>query len=480
MSRAHTFLRGSVFSAGAVLLSTVAMLGVWKLAANGLTQEAFALFLLFILAADFGNLLLGWGLAVTLPRLTAGRPEASRPALVGATIRSLAVSGLAVALVAVFVAAPLLGPWLAARDEAWADALPYVHWFLPLLVIGLLRDVSLGILAGENRYGLRAAAIVIAAAAYLVLTLYFVWYADGGMTGLLQATVLAYGTGLVLAAAGFPRGWLRAGHRADFTGAVRFSLPIHVNNLLSFAYQRADSLLVTAFAGLEALALYETAKRFPLLLSRGIGSLLVPYLPLISEMTANGETAKARELFNHVLQLVVVMTYGFVLVSAVFREPLIVLLTNEGYAGAAPVMVVLLAAMALTIQCGIAGQALIAVGRTLPITLANIGLIIISLCGNLALLPHFGIHGAAWAAVAAIAFSHGVQLAVVHRSGLAVAWRPYAVAQATFWAALALMFLAGDETLWRLAVLVLYGAATLLSGVLPWRALRLVLARPRA
>lgn len=478
MNRAHTFLRGSVFSGGAVVLSSLAMFVIWKMASNGLSQEAFALFLLFILAADLGNLVFGWGLAVTLPRLFAVRDATDRVALAGGVMRHLGSTGMVIS-VGIVLLAPVAGPWLVAADPSWAPAIDHACWFAPLFLIGLFRDVVLGILAGLNQYGLRAGAIVLSAIAYMALTALFLIGLDSGMGGLLQATILAYGVNVVIALYGLPQGWLRAGAWQDFGQAVRFSVPIHVNNILSFAYQRADSLLVTAFVGLEAVALYETAKRVPLLLARGVGALLVPYLPLISEMIAQDERAKARALFNHVLLLVITTTGLSVIVAAVLREDLIILLTNRDYLDAAPVMIALLVAMALTIQSGIAGQALLAIGRTIPITLANIGLIMVSFFGNLLILPRFGIMGAAWVAVVAILFSYGVQLMVVHRSGLPVQGRAWLLAQILFVAGLAAQYGAGDHFGYRISALVVYTLFTAWISMASWRAMRLALGTVR-
>ena len=46
-------------------------------------------------------------------------------------------------------------------------------------------------------------------------------------------------------------------------GAAAFSFPLYLNQLLTFFYQRFDTVLVTGLLGIESAAIYEMIKRLP-------------------------------------------------------------------------------------------------------------------------------------------------------------------------------------------------------------------------
>jgi len=449
MNRTQSFLRGSILSGGSIFVSMAAMLAVGKMFTNTLGQAEVAVFALLLLAADFLNILNNFGLWVALPKLVSAAEASRRNVIIGSSIRiqalvSLALGGLIVALWAVFPAP------VSTTESSWRALFPYLWMLPPLFIIGTLRDTAMACLAGLNRYGHRAGGIVASAAAQVLLVYLFVWMRAGGVIALTWATIAAYGLALFWLMAALPHG---ARLRFDFRvyrDNVRFSLPLYVNSLLTFCFQRFDTILIAfLLKSPEAVAIYEMAKRLPTLLSRSLGALLVPFLPSLSQFLAQKDLAGASRLVNRTSSLTAVLGYSAVLAVVFVQRPLIVLLFNVDYLPATAVLGSLLTAIAIGVQTGIMGQSLIALDRPQTVTYVNLAASGLSVILNVLLIPHFGISGACAAAVLTALLSYVAQTWAVQRSGLTLDGRQYLKPQVLFLACAGIIGFGGGGTLCR-------------------------------
>lgn len=446
MNRTRSFLRGSLLSGGSIFVSMAAMLAVGKMITNTLGQSEVAVFALLLLAADFLNILNNFGLWVALPKLVGAAEVSRRHVVIGSSISiqalvSLALGALIMALWKVFPA-PVSRP-----DSSWSALLPYLWMLPPLFIIGTLRDTAMACLAGLNRYGHRAGGIVASAAAQVLLVYLCVWMRGGGVIALMWATITAYGLALFWLVAALPRGArLRFECRA-YWDSVRFSLPLYVNSLLTFGFQRFDTILIAfLLKSPEAVAIYEMAKRLPTLLSRSLGALLVPFLPNLSQFLAQKDFANASRLVNRTSSLTAVLGYSAVLAVVLIQRPLIVLLFNADYLPATEVLGLLLTAIALAVQTGIMGQSLIALDRPQFVTYINLAASGLSVVLNVLLIPRFGIAGAGAAGVLTALLGYVAQTRAVRRSGLTLDARELLKPQMLFVASVGIMELGGGKT----------------------------------
>jgi len=417
MDRTRQFLRGSALSGLSVAAATVAMLVVWKLVTNRLPQHEAAAFFLLILSADLLNLATGLGLQTALPKLVAAEVVSRRPALARACVAGQFALASLVALLLGFLW--FLLPVAALPTIDAGAKLLYAHaWLvLPLFLTGVLRDNLSGALAGLERYGARAWAGLVAALANVALTALLLAYAPSLLMAAL-ASLAAQATGVLVLATALPRPAPATWDWHDFTRAARFSFPLYLNGLLSFAYQRADTAVLAALLGSTAVPIYETAKRFPLLLSRGLVALLVPLLPNLAALVAQGDLPAAERLLRRAVVLMAVVGYAAVLLCHALAAPLVLLIASDEYLAATQVIGILMVSTTVMLQAGILGQALIALGRPAHITAINTLLALIGVGLTVLLAPTWGLVGAAIASVAAIAVSFLLQAISVHRAGL--------------------------------------------------------------
>jgi len=423
-------------------VALLSLLLVGKMATNALPTEAVAVFLLALLLADGVNLVSNLGLFASAPKLVAELPgPAQRDALLAALLRgqlipSLSLGGL---LLLGALGADVLAAWTGADPASLCTAL---LWAVPLSILGAYRDMLLAAFAGYNRYGAHTAASVLFSAGQALLVFLLVWIGEASVSRILLAVTLSQAAGVVLLLllAG-PTAWWR-GEPQGYTRAVRFSVPLYVNTLLNFLFQRIDTLLVTTLLGLHAAAIYEIAKRFPQVLSRVLNALLLPWLPTITGVLASDDRLATQRAIRDVLCAVTFLGYAGVLVSVPLAPLLVLLLASPAYLDAAPLLPGLMTGIHFAVQAGVLGQALVAMGRPRAVTMGNIVQAICSILGALWLLPVFGLTAMELSWCVGAGLSLLIQALAIQRSGLLLLLREYGFLHKMFGTSLLLMWIA--------------------------------------
>lgn len=452
MNTTRSIVRGSVYSGGSVLVSMAAMLVVGKIFTNALDKTGVAVFALLLIWSDFFILAGNCGLAMCLPKLIAGAPAERRARVSGSAVVFQAAVGVVTGAAVLVIWGFFPGTIARVLGNDGGLLAPYLWLLPPLFFVGGLRDTALAALAGFNRYAQRAAGIITAAVAQAALVFIFVWMMRGGVAVLTWTFAAAYALETVWLFIALPRG---ARWQADLRTAaesVRFSLALYVNTLLTFLFQRFDTVLVVLITrNVEAVALFEIAKRLATMLSRVLGAMLVPYLPSVSDLIARRDTEGAARLLRVAGAAATFFGYMGVLAAVTVQEQLIVALFNADYLGATVVLGLLMTVTCIAVQTGLMGQTLIALGRPGIVTLVNIATAALSVGANFLLLPRMGIQGAAVAALVAGAVSNAAQTFFVRRAGLRVSIPRHLAPHLFMAVAAGIMLLGGGAFPWRVA-----------------------------
>ncbi len=472
----RTILQGAVLSSAGMLLSMTCQLGAAMIFTRVLRGGVeVGIFALLILSSDFLTTLNNCGLWTSLPKLVAASPSARRPHLIGSVIAFQF-------LTSVVLGALIYIPWLLIReprlisgDENWVGLYPYL-WLLPIIVFfANMRENILAVQAGLNRYGLRAAGLIAGSLANLLLVVAAVWYLEAGLPGLMLSSLAGY-----MAAALSSYLLLTEGRRPRldwpaYRDAITFSVPLYVNSLLNFAFMRLDTLFVAVLLGPAAVAYYELgAKRLAGYGSRILQAALVPYLPNMSYMIAQGDRQQAARLLDRASNTTVFVCYLGIFAALVIQERLITVLFPIEYLNALPAFAPVLVATCLGLQAGIMGQSLIALGRPHIVTKINIVTALVATGANLCLIPRFGLAGVGWAAVIAMVFTNAAQTWAVHRSGLPLDLRRHLRAHGFTIISLGIMAWGGTVP-WRVLGLFLFGLLSIAGGTMPWKEIRSLL-----
>ena len=489
MSRTRTFVRNALLSGASIFVSMAALLIVGKLVTNLLPAAIVGFFALLLLWSDLVNIVSSLGLTVSAPKLIAAAPAPQRLRLAKVLLRGQALALLLCTCVVLMMYwQPVLQLWIPYTYESAAFS-EYL-WMLPLLFVpGAVRDLCTAILAGLNRYLTRSTGIVVSSVVQVIAVAGVAAFGLHSLQNFVLATAAGYlcaAVWLLLALRPLRQVAHPPAHPGDadasasetalqqYGAAVRFSWPLYANSLLSFVYQRLDTVLVTAVIGFGAAGIFDMAKRIPMLLSRALGALLIPYLPGIAEFVALGDRDRARLLMHQALLLTAAFGYGISFAVIAVQDWLLPLLFTGEYLAAAPALGLLLIAACLSVQAGIMGQTLIALNKPKWITSVNLFTALLSLALNALLLPRLGLMGAGIAALIALGTSTGLQAWRVHREGIPVLLNRYLTLQSITLAGLALVIFGVDQVAIRLLVMVLYPALLLLTRVVTWHELRQV------
>ena len=473
----NTLVRGSVLSALSVCVSMAALLVTGKLVTNALDQNAVGVFALLLVASDFIIYASGLGLSVSMPKLVAEADAPRRRRIIGSALAGQLALLLALGALTLLVWAALRHPEQHLQNEAWIGFLRCLYLLPCLFIVGGLRDVILAMLAGLDRYGLRATGITVASAAQVFLVYLFVWHREGGVVALTLAMAASYAIALAFLWTGLGHGGKPAPDAPLYRESVAFSIPLWANQLMSFFHQRFDTVLVASLAGVAPAAVYEMIKRIPTVVNRVLSALLVPYLPHIARLISGEDYGEAGRVLARVYHLVAAAGYGAVLLIVALQDFITVLLFNREYLEGTSVLFLLLTAACILLYTGIIGQMLVALGRGAVVLYINVGAAVFSLAANLLLIPALGLPGAGIAALGAAVFCFGLHVRYVNRGGVRLSGGACLHPHLLFLLAAVPLFWGPQALAWRLCAPALFAALCFATGLTtPRQVLQLFLA----
>ena len=345
----------------------------------------------------------------------AGRPGRSRPTVRRAVWIAAAVS-VTVAVV-VFAAAGSLASAFAHQHQASATrAFRAAAVGLPFIA---LVQVYLG--------GTRGLKI-------MRHTLYVFWVgqpvswivlmvAAWSLSKTVTATVAAYSLSWLVATTAAWLLWLRDTRQfesmpvpADETAAlVRYGAPRAPAALLSQALFWVDTFVLGYYVhDAHEVGVYVAAVR----VSQGLGLFLtaVSYMfsPFVADLHARGRRDELNDLYKSLTRWVVAGTIPILLVLAVAPVPVLRVFGAPAAAGAEALRIMLLG-QTVNVAVGAAGFVLIMAGRTGWDLMVYVGSFVLDVAVAVALVPHFGMVGAATAQATTLAVSNAVRLMLVWR-----------------------------------------------------------------
>ncbi|WP_240506178.1 lipopolysaccharide biosynthesis protein [Thermoactinospora rubra] len=223
------------------------------------------------------------------------------------------------------------------------------------------------------------------------------WLGDPGR--LPPAWALPYVPVVVLAAAGLrgraPRTPYLPGTGRDLW---RHTAPRSLAGAIQAVFQRLDIVVVAALGGPAQAAVYTAATRFKVVGQLAGQGLAQPVQPRLVRALAEGDLARARQLYQTTTMWLVLLTWpvwlGYALVA-----PWLLRIFGQEYGSAVPVALVLAGTMMLATACGTVDVVLTAAGHTTA-SLGNLAAAVaVTVLLDVALVPAHGALGAAlgWA-----------------------------------------------------------------------------------
>ena len=193
----------------------------------------------------------------------------------------------------------------------------------------------------------------------------------------------------------------RASFRLSWDGAklremLRFSLPLIPSGMAVFFYLFVDRLAISRLMTFEDLGVYGVALRLSSIVSLAFMGVSTSLTPLIYRHYREDETP--REIAAIFSQVITIAAFCLIFLSLFSRE-LITIFATQSYLTSAP-LIPILAAAALIYQLYVFAPGLAIAKKTSTIALISVATAILNTVGNLALIPLFGLVGAASASLA--------------------------------------------------------------------------------
>jgi len=370
--------------------------------------ELVGAFTLLRVLPGLAGVLAAAGLPGAAPYFLASRPDhpALRPTLV-----VLTVLGATAASIGWLVLTPVLHKVF---FDDWGVALVLlatVAVFTQLFVaVGKALLQGTGDLRGAN------AAIVAEEAAFLPLYGLLLVFGSGGtvlLVALVAAdVVVAWGIGERLRRAGFFRAWRRP-DRALGREVCRYGIRGQLGGLLSLVNLRLDVAILGALAGPAVLGVYAIASKYAELLR--LPGLAVNYVlyPAFSRSDERSARARTRKLLPAAAGLNALAVVPLALAAA----PLLPLVYGNDFRGAVVPAWILLAGLVGEGVAGLVGAYLYGVNRPGLNSLAiGVG-VLLTIVGDVLLIPRYGAVGAALASAVAYVTTVGTLLACFAAAG---------------------------------------------------------------
>ncbi len=281
--------------------------------------------------------------------------------------------------------------------------LPYEAEVRQAVAVGVLAYVAIAatqLLVAIYQKHLAMARVVtgeiISRVAWLIGSWLVIHYA-GGLSALMAVVVVANGL-LLITLWGAARKFISLRPRYDkkyWLYLLRETWPIAVSVVLNLIYFRADTLILAWLRSSYEVGLYGAAYKvleilntFPLMF---VGLLL----PALGVAYAGQDRERFVRLYQRGFGLLAMAALPLVVGGWILAEPILVLIGQQAYAPAAPILRLLLIAVAALYMNSLSGHVVTVIGRQRQMVWAYLAVAVIGLATYLTLIPMYGTRGAA-------------------------------------------------------------------------------------
>jgi O-antigen/teichoic acid export membrane protein len=383
------------------VLALLAGIGATALASRYLGLDGFGALTLAMAIVSLASLMTDLGMSTMAVREIARAPEREHE-IVG-NVRSLGLVGsVAAAVVLVAVA-----------QVAYADQ-PQVRTAILILSVQLLTSPfssSARAHLQARQLGPRIAIGDVALAVGMFVASAVAVAADRGFEAVVAAVAFGYvAQAVTMTALMRPDArWAWSAGRGPWRMLLRVSLPFGATMIVNYLYFRLDVVLLSIISGTRDVAVYGLAYRVL------EGLMVLPSYFMLALFPEIARIAEQRERVDGIvraaLQAMEALALPLVVLFFVLAGDVIRVIGGGAYADAAWVLRILVLALGVSYLSGVYGHALPALGLQNLLFRWSLVILAVNLAVNLALIPPFGVEGAA----VAVVISELVAFAAVRR-----------------------------------------------------------------
>ena len=384
------FFSGTIFIGIARASTIVFGLVSVMLATRYLTTEAYGAYVLVMVFSNFLVQFFSFGLGLVIPKyLASNEDENYRTSLINAVFHFRLLTVFTVILLIVSFK-PLLEKFF--DNALLSDIFTAVPILFFLVSITHLFE---SILRGQ--FGFRSIGIIefVSEASELALLSVFLIVFRLGFWGLILAKFISRIISITLSyrASQFRHKWEL--NIPLIKEMLKFGFPLQIQYIFDFAYSKLDTIIIGSLLGTRGVAYYDVARKIPDSLMQLYSVFIAVYFPISANIYATEKKEKTDYVLNNSMRLLAFLSVFAALIIVLFGKNIIVLLFSEEYLASYLVLVLLMIGLILDVLENTLGYSLVAIGQPEKPLYVNIVRAVVSLTGNLIILPILGFVGAA-------------------------------------------------------------------------------------
>jgi len=464
------FRQGVLFTGFGTLVNIVSIFLETMIVVRLLSTESYGIFVLMTAAVNFLVTVVDFGFKTTVTQYISGS-DRSRQALV-------AYSTLVFRLLVLVVASLII--WLA-RDllrlvDPTGGLVVYAAYITVMLAVASLDELLQSVLQGFQTFQHMAIAQIVRSVARVLLSVVFLAVFHLGIMGLVWSWVISFAISSAYQFFVLPIPKRLRWQRSLVMEMFRFGIPLQLDRIIWFASSRIDVLLLGAFAGPTAVALYNVATTIPSALNRLAQSFTAVFYPTMVSLLAEGKRKQATGMLDRSVRLCSFAGAMIALGAVVFNKEIVTLVFSEKYASSSMAFALLMMGFHMTFVVMLTGYALTAAGAPGRSLGQNTVRVVTAIVLNLLLIPRLGFIGPAWAHLTSSYVANPVAVWLLRKSGINLTVIHYVKQTILLWLFAALFWWAGPEgILLRLAIIALFAGLNIALSTVSIADLQLVL-----
>jgi O-antigen/teichoic acid export membrane protein len=185
--------------------------------------------------------------------------------------------------------------------------------------------------------------------------------------------------------------------RSNADGLFRFSLPMSLNRLLLYGNNQTEVVILGIFASIVDVGVFGIARRLSVLIGSLLTSVTVLFNPVVADLHHGDRIDELDHLYKTSTRWLFTLGLPICLVELLFADELL-LVMGEGFRTGATALIILAVGQLVNVGTGVSSNLQAMAGQAKVTLLNSLLFLSMSIALDLALIPPFGVLGAAIAA----------------------------------------------------------------------------------
>ncbi len=187
-------------------------------------------------------------------------------------------------------------------------------------------------------------------------------------------------------------------HASSAEGLFRFSLPMSLNRLLLYGNNQTEVVILGIFGSLSDVGIFGIARRLSVLIGSLLTSVTVLFNPVVADLHHANRTEELDHLYKTSTRWLLTLGLPICLIELLFPTQLLFVMGGNRFTAGSSALIILAVGQLVNVGTGVTSNLQAMAGHAKTTLLNSLLFLGMSVALDLALIPAFGILGAAIAA----------------------------------------------------------------------------------